>query len=239
MAAVRFAVALLAVDVPVLLVAARLAVPEALALLAVAADDVDFAVVFFAVLFFAVLFLAVVFFAAVLCRAGAEVVDLEVVLVAVFFAVPVVAFFAVPAAAVLFVAVDAALPVAFLAVVFEAGLVLAAVRFAVVDAEVVVLAAVAFFAAVLVAVGAFGSFLAPDTKALSSAPARNFGTAVFFARVRSPVRGLRTIRAGRTALSKAPNPVMATFSPLTTSRVTVSTTDSSACRAADLFPSNL
>jgi hypothetical protein len=182
----------------------------------------------------------VVFFA-VLFLAGADVVDFDVLLVAVFFAVPVVVFFAVPEAAVRFVAVDADLPVVFFAAVLEAGLAVlaAAVRFAVVDAEVVVLVAVAFFAAVLVAAGAFGSFLAPDTNAFSSAPARNFGTAVFFARVRSPVRGLRTIRAGRTAFSKAPNPVMATFSPRTTSRVTVSTTDSSACRAADLFPSNL
>ncbi len=115
----------------------------------------------------------------------------------------------------------------------------AAVRFAGVDAAVVLADAVFFAAAVFatVVVVTFGSFLAPETKAFSSAPARNFGTAVFFARVRSPVRGLRTIRAGRTAFSKAPNPVIATFSPLTTSRVTVSTTDSSACRAADLFPS--
>ena len=39
--------------------------------------------------------------------------------------------------------------------------------------------------------------------AFSSAPARNFGTDVFLALMRSPVRGLRTIRAGRTALSNA------------------------------------
>jgi hypothetical protein len=32
---------------------------------------------------------------------------------------------------------------------------------------------------------------------LSSAPARNFGTDVFLARFRSPVRGLRTMRAWR------------------------------------------
>ena len=64
---------------------------------------------------------------------------------------------------------------------------------------------------------------------LQLAPARNFGTAVFLARVRSPVRGLRTMRAGRTVLSKAPKPVMATFSPLATSRVIVSSTDSRAC----------
>ena len=75
------------------------------------------------------------------------------------------------------------------------------------------------------------------TTALKSAPALNLGTAVFLARLRSPVRGLRTMREGRTTFSKAPKPVMATFSPLATSRVTVSRTDSSACSAAFLFPS--
>ena len=73
-----------------------------------------------------------------------------------------------------------------------------------------------------------GSFLAPDTTALRSAPALNFGIAVFFALMRSPVRGLRTQRASRTRFSKEPNPVMATFSPLATSRVMVSITDSRA-----------
>jgi hypothetical protein len=61
-----------------------------------------------------------------------------------------------------------------------------------------------------------GSFLGSATTALNWAPARNFGTAVFLARLRSPVRGLRTIRASRTCRSKAPNPVMATFSALAT-----------------------
>ena len=65
----------------------------------------------------------------------------------------------------------------------------------------------------------------------------NFGTAVFFALIRSPVRGLRTHRASRTRFSNDPNPVMATFSPRETSRVIVSRTDSSACAAAFLFPS--
>jgi hypothetical protein len=112
-------------------------------------------------------------------------------------------------------------------------------RFVGADAEVVVRAVVvcaaAFFAVVAVD---FGIFLAPETYAFSSAPALNFGTAVFFARVRSPVRGFRTMRAGRTTFSKAPKPVMATFSPLDTSAVIVLTTDSRACRAADLLPSN-
>ena len=74
----------------------------------------------------------------------------------------------------------------------------------------------------------FGSFLAPETTALRSAPALNFGIAVFLALIRSPVRGLRTQRASRTRFSKEPKPVMATFSPFATSRVMVSSTDSSA-----------
>ena len=41
---------------------------------------------------------------------------------------------------------------------------------------------------------------------------------VFFAFIRSPVRGLRTQRASRTRFSNEPNPVMATFSPRATSR---------------------
>ena len=57
----------------------------------------------------------------------------------------------------------------------------------------------------------------------------NFGTAVFFAFMRAPVCGLRTQRALRTRFSNEPKPVMATFSPLATSRVIVSSTDSSAC----------
>ncbi len=85
--------------------------------------------------------------------------------------------------------------------------------------------------------GSLGSFLAPDTTALRSAPAVNFGTAVFLAFTRSPVRGLRTHRASRTRFSKDPKPVMATFSPRATSRVMVSRTDSSACWACLRFPS--
>ncbi len=88
-----------------------------------------------------------------------------------------------------------------------------------------------------VEVAILGSFRAPDTTAFSSDPARNLGTAVFFARLRSPVRGLRTIRDGRTAFSKAPKPVIATFSPFATSRVIVSITDSRACCADFLLPS--
>jgi hypothetical protein len=224
-AAVLFAVVFLAGDVAVLFVAVFFAVLEELVFLAGVAEEVVFAL---------------------LRLAGEVEAGLEVVLVAVLFVVPVVVFFAAPvvvffaAPVVVFFAAGADRAVVFFAAVLVAVVVLAAaVRFAGVDAAVVLADAVFFAAAVLaaVAVGNFASFLAPETYAFSSAPARNFGTAVFFARVRSPVRGLRTILAGRTAFSKAPNPVIATFSPLTTSRVTVSTTDSSACRAADLFPS--
>jgi hypothetical protein len=82
-----------------------------------------------------------------------------------------------------------------------------------------------------------GSFLAPDTTSLSWAPGRNAGTAFFLALIRAPVAGLRTQRASRTRFSKEPNPVMATFSPLATSRVMVSSTESSAYEAALRLPS--
>jgi len=55
--------------------------------------------------------------------------------------------------------------------------------------------------------------------------------------IRCPVAGLRTQRASRTRFSNEPKPVMATFSPFATSRVMVSSTDSSACAAAFLLPS--
>jgi hypothetical protein len=61
--------------------------------------------------------------------------------------------------------------------------------------------------------------------------------AVFLALIRSPVRGLRTQRASRTRFSNEPNPVIATFSPLATSRVIVSITDSSARDASLRLPS--
>lgn len=72
--------------------------------------------------------------------------------------------------------------------------------------EVELFFAGAFFAvppvvafAVLVAVDglSFGSFFAPETTFFRSAPGVNFGTFVAFALMRSPVRGLRTIRALR------------------------------------------
>jgi hypothetical protein len=89
----------------------------------------------------------------------------------------------------------------------------------------------------IVAAVSLGSFLAPDTTFLRSWPGENLGTAFFLDFIRSPVCGLRTQRALRTAFSKDPNPVMATFSPLATSRVMVSSTESSACAACLRFPS--
>ena len=103
----------------------------------------------------------------------------------------------------------------------------------------------AFFAgpAAFLAAGAafatvsLGSFFAPETTFFRSAPAVNFGTDFFLALTRSPVCGLRTQRASRTRFSNEPKPVIATFSPFTTSRVMVSRTESSACAAALRFPS--
>ncbi len=94
-----------------------------------------------------------------------------------------------------------------------------------------------FSAAVLSTVDVFapessallGGSFSPETTARSSDPARNLGTAVSVDVLCSPVRGLRTARAGRMTFSKAPNPVSATFSPLATSLVIVSSTDSRAC----------
>ncbi len=211
MAADFFAVDFFAVDF--------LAVEED-AFFAGAADEAFLAGAFFAVeddaAFFAGAFLAGAFLA------GA------------FFAVEDEAFFAVEDAA-------------FVAGAFFAGAFFAGAFFAVVDElEPVAFEAVDDFAdregvAALAAAAAvrpgafaaasvsFGSFLAPETTFLRSAPAENFGTAVFLALIRCPVWGLRTQRASRTRFSKEPNPVIATFSPLATSRVMVSSTDSSAC----------
>src|SRR6476469_2215576 len=133
---------------------------------------------------------------------------------------------------------------AFLAVVFFAGAAFFAAG-AAFFAGAAFLAGAAFFAAAVVFLAAalpaasvsLGSFLAPDTTFLRSAPAVNFGTAVFLALMRAPVCGLRTQRASRTRFSKEPKPVIATFSPLATSRVIVSRTDSRACCACLRFPS--
>ena len=98
-------------------------------------------------------------------------------------------------------------------------------------------AAAALAAEPALATVSLGSFLAPEMTFFRSWPGVNFGTAVFLAFIRSPVRGLRTHRASRTFFSNEPKPVMATFSPFATSRVMVSRTDSSAWAAAFLFPS--
>jgi hypothetical protein len=222
--AVRLAVVFLAaveVDVPLRLVAVFFAVVPDVLFFAGVDDELFFAVVPDELFF-----------------AGEDVLFDVVDFVELFFAAGVafeVDFLAVPAVPDLLAAVDVPevleVDVDFLVVVVA--------RFVGADAEVVVRAVVVFAADFFAVVAvSFGIFLAPETYAFSSAPALNFGTAVFFARVRSPVRGFRTMRAGRTTLSKAPKPVMATFSPFDTSVVIVLTTDSRACRAADLFPSN-
>ena len=136
-------------------------------------------------------------------------------------------------AAVVFFAVDFLAGAAFLVEVDLLG----ATFFA--AAAAFLAGAAAFFAAGAAAAAVRrGSFLAPETTFLRSAPAVNFGTEVFLALIRAPVWGLRTHRASRTRFSKEPNPVIATFSPLATSRVIVSRTESSAWAAALRFPSN-
>jgi hypothetical protein len=178
------------------------------------AADVFLAVLFFAAVdFFAVLFFAAVDFLAVLFFAAVP------FLAAVFFAP--VDFFAV----LFFAALLFAPPVAFLAVDLAA-------------AAAFLAGAVAFLAVgVAAATVSLGSFFAPEMTFLRSAPGVNFGTAFFFDLMVWPVCGLRTVRAFRTRFSNEPKPVIATFSPLATSRVIVSRTDSSAWAAALRFPS--
>ena len=188
-----------------------------------------FAVERFAAVFLAGAFLAVFFAADFLAGAFFAVVRLAVDLfAAVFLAGDFFAAFFVALLAVDFLAV------AFRAVFLAAFLTdfLAAAVFFRVEAE-----AVALDGDFLAAAATLGSFFSPETTAFSSAPARNFGTDVFFARTRSPVRGLRTMRAGRIVFSNAPNPVMATFSPRATSRAMVSITASRASEAALRLPS--
>jgi hypothetical protein len=197
------------------------------------APDVDLLAVFLAppLVFFAVDLAAeedppAVFFAAELDR-PVVFFAAELDLLAVFFApeVDLLAVFLAP-------------PLAFLAVDFAVDVVLPAVFFAGDVAFAVVFFVVELAAdAVLEGFGNGDSFLAPEITFFRSWPAVNFGTEVFLALIRSPVWGLRTQRALRTRFSKEPNPVMATFSPLATSRVMVSRTDSSACCADFRFPS--
>ncbi len=82
-----------------------------------------------------------------------------------------------------------------------------------------------------------GSCAAPEITSRSCALGRKSITTLADAWKSSPVLGLRTIRAGRTAFSNAPKPLMATFSPRATSRVMVSRTASRACPACFLLPS--
>ena len=193
--------------------------------------------------FLAVVFLAVVFFAAVrfaavfLAGAFFAVVFLAVVLLAVV-------FLAAVRFAVVFLA-GAFFAVVFLAAAFFAGAAFYAGAAFLAGALVAVAFLAAFFAGAVAFLAAdvdaasvsFGSCLAPETTFFSSAPAVNFGTDVFFALIRAPVWGLRTQRASRTRFSNEPKPVIATFSPLATSRVIVSKTESSACCACLRFPS--
>lgn len=224
----------------------------AVALVAVDFEAVDFAAVVLAGVDFAAVDFEVVAFVADAFFAGAF-------LAAVDFAA--VDFAAVDLAGVDLAAVDFDV-VAFVAGAFFAGAFLAVVVLAAVDFAAVRPPGVARLAAEaavpaaalavptateatartvgglgMLAAVSLGSFLAPETTFLRSWPGENFGTDFFFDFIRSPVCGLRTQRALRTAFSNEPNPVMATFSPLATSRVMVSSTESSACAACLRFPS--
>src|SRR4051794_32563303 len=75
-----------------------------------------------------------------------------------------------------------------------------------------------------------------DTEALRSVPGRNRTIEVGGASLRSPVRGLRTVRAGRSTFSNTPNPVTETFSPVAIVAVMVSTTAFRARPASLLLP---
>src|SRR4051794_41521820 len=75
-----------------------------------------------------------------------------------------------------------------------------------------------------------------DTDALRSVPGRNRTIEVGGASLRSPVRGLRTVRAGRSTFSNTPNPVTETFSPVATVAVIGSTPPFRAQPASLLLP---
>jgi D-alanine-D-alanine ligase len=77
----------------------------------------------------------------------------------------------------------------------------------------------------------------PLTRALKSAPARNFGTELLGTWMVAPVAGLRAVRAGRSLFSKTPNPVMATLSPAATADWMASSTAFTASVADFLSPS--
>jgi len=209
----------------------------------VACSAQDFlAVLFLAVLFFAVLFLAGAFlavdFAALVFFAGAF---LAVDLAALDFLAG--AFFAVDLAAPDFFAADFFIEEEALDDFFAADLVAdedAPVVFLPADLTVDVAADAAprtLGGLGMLAAVRRGSFLAPEMMFFRSCPGVNLGTDFFLDFMRSPVCGLFTHRALRTTFSKEPKPVMATFSPLATSRVIVSSTDSSACAACLRLPS--
>lgn len=214
------------------------AVVRAAVFLAVAVAGAFLAVAFFAGAFDAEVFAALLLDAVLLDAVLFDVVLLDVVLfdVVLFDGLAlVVVERELDDVVLLFLAGDVRDVVDFVVLAFFAG-VEGALLAVVVDAFLAAPAAARVVEAAAVRVS-FGSFFAPDTTALRSAPGLNFGMRVFLALMRSPVRGLRTHRASRSLLSKEPKPVMATFSPLATSRVIVSITDSSACAACFLFPS--
>ena len=195
--------------------------------------------VFFAALFLAVDFFAGAFFAvdfaAVVFLAGAFLaVDdfFAAVLAGAFFAADVFlavdVFLAGVDFAAVFFAVDLVVAGAFFAVDFVADAFLAVDDFLAGAADFLVVD-VAFLAGeVAAATVSRGSFFAPDTTFFRSWPGVNFGTLLRLVRMFSPVRGLRAVLAARTLFSNEPKPVIATFSPLATSRVIVSSTDSRA-----------
>jgi len=88
-----------------------------------------------------------------------------------------------------------------------------------------------------VAAGYFLAGFSPLTRALKSAPGRNFGTELLGTWMTAPVAGLRAVRAGRSLFSKTPNPVMATLSPAATADWMVSSTAFTASVADFLSPS--
>src|SRR5579875_66495 len=79
-------------------------------------------------------------------------------------------------------------------------------------------------------------FFSPFTRALKSEPARNLGTEDLGTLMDAPVAGLRAMRAGRSAFSNTPNPVIATLSPLATACWMVSRTAFTASVAVFLSP---
>ena len=81
-----------------------------------------------------------------------------------------------------------------------------------------------------------GSFFGFAVTSLKKVLGLKRGTDVLRILTLSPVRGLRPTRAFRATFSKEPNPLIATFSPLATARVMVSTTASTASVATFRLP---